>query len=74
MGAQIYMGSYFSGNLYLLNLYTTLGPLDNGSPRKILRSWQQDKQANYAAEKCNFLDFQMDTGVGEPETGNPQLV
>lgn len=74
MGAQIYMGSYFSGNLYLLNLYTALGPLDNGSPRKILRSWQQDKQANYAAEKCNFLDLQMDTGIGVPETGNPQLV
>lgn len=74
IGDQVYMGSYFSGNLYQLNLNTALGPLDNGAPRKILRAWQQDKTADYAAEKCNYLDFQMDTGVGVPLTGNPQLV
>lgn len=73
-GGTIYMGSPSSGALYALDLTTALGPLDAGMPRKILRSWQQDKESDYPAEKCNYLDFQMDTGLGVPLASNPQLV
>lgn len=69
---QVYMGDNISGRLYQLNLNNFQ---DNGATRKWLRSWRASPaQAQYATEKCNYLDIAMDTGLGIPPGTNPQLV
>lgn len=72
MDDQVYMGDATSGNIYLLSLDNFL---DNGQTRKWLRSWRADHgPTKYAAEKCNYVDFQVGSGVNTPVGTNPLMM
>lgn len=71
LGGKIYGGSNSTGNLYLINLSSFT---DAGATRKWLRAWRaQEGPSDFAAEKCNFLNIQMETG-GCAVGLNPQVV
>ena len=70
-GDLIYAGDSVSGNIYVLDMDTYT---DNGSPRKWLRSWRATPQAMYATEKVNWLNMEMETGLGVDPNAHPQLV
>jgi hypothetical protein len=70
-GGVIYMGDNNSSNIYTADLNSFL---DNGQPRKWLRSWRAQAEAAYATEKCNYLNIQCQTGVQVPVGTNPQVV
>jgi hypothetical protein len=71
-GGAIYMGDWQNGNLYTLDLNSYQ---DNGQTRKWVRSWQAlGANVSVAPQKINYLDLQMDTGVGVPAGTNPQLM
>lgn len=72
LGNVVYAGSRSTGQVYKLDLTTSL---DNNGTRKWLRSWRAlQGPADFTTDKCNYLDIQMDTGNGVPVGTNPQLM
>lgn len=65
------VGDYRNGNLYLLDLDAQT---DNGTPRKWLRSWRALAKPIYEPVRFDSLQIDMQTGIGVPSDGNPQMV
>ena len=68
---QVIVGDYSSGNLYTLNMGYYL---DNGNPRKWLRSWRAKPTSSEKTSPYRRLEIDMESGIGVPQSANPQIV
>lgn len=66
-GKQL-IGDYASGNLYVYNLQQ---PLDNGSPRKWVRSWRALQKPVRVPVSFTDLQIDMQTGAGMTPGADP---
>lgn len=66
------IGDYSSGNVYFFDQASTL---DNGRPRKWLRSWRAMAQPSTEPQRFTALTLDMQTGIGLPDGGAaPQIM
>lgn len=64
------VGDYRNGSLYNMNMDARL---DNGAQRKWLRSWRALPAPQFEPVTFSQLQIDMQTGVGVPDDGNPQV-